>query len=153
MKRVTVAAITVAILVAFTTWVPTAKHGVPALAVVHAQSGCSDATLNGNYPFTYTGFGAHRLKQTNIPTAAVGLLTFDGTGNATFTYTFVANGVASTTSVPDAGAYTVNSDCSGTMTDATTGIHFNLETVGGGAEIFGIQTDAGSTNTFDAKKQ
>jgi len=85
--------------------------------------------------------------------AAVGVFSFDGAGNASITYTAVFNGSAFSTSVPDTGTYTVNSDCNGTLTDASIAAHFNLATVGGGAEVFGIETDAGSTDTFDAKKQ
>jgi hypothetical protein len=57
------------------------------------------------------------------------------------------------TATPDTGTYTVNSDCTGTTTDATIDVHFNIVTVGGGAEVFGIETDEGFTATFDAKKQ
>jgi hypothetical protein len=86
--------------------------------------------------------------------AAVGVLTFDGAGNLpSITFTDVSNGDASSTSVPDTGTYTVNSDCTGTLTDVGGGIHFNIVTVGGGAEVFAIETDEGFTATFDAKKQ
>ncbi len=132
---------------------PTSKHGVP---VVHAQSGCSDATLSGNYPFVYTGNGTpgHSVKARNIiPSAVVGVLTFNGDGNGSASYTAVFDGSASTTTVPDTALYTVNSDCTGTLSDSTIGIHFNIVTVGGGSEVFGIQTDPGNTDTFDAKKQ
>ena len=85
--------------------------------------------------------------------AAVGVLTFDGAGGVTASYTAVFNGSAFSTSVPDTGTYTVNSDCTGTFTDTSIEIHFNLAIAGGGAEVFAIQTDAGNTDTFDAKKQ
>jgi len=78
---------------------------------------------------------------------------FDGQGNSTAIYTASFNGSVSTTSTPDIGTYTVNSDCTGTTTDTTAGIHFNFEIAGGGAEILAIQTDPGNTATFDAKKQ
>src|SRR5713226_300124 len=85
--------------------------------------------------------------------AAVGVFTLDGAGNLTASYTAVFNGHAFSTSVPDTGTYTVNSDCTGTATDATIDLHFNLVTVGGGTEFFEIQTDEGTTDTLDAKKQ
>jgi hypothetical protein len=69
------------------------------------------------------------------------------------TYTVVFNGHATSTGVPDSGTYTVNSDCTGTTTDTTIDIHFNSVTVGGGAEVFAIETAEGFTTTFDAKKQ
>jgi len=127
------------------------NHGVTA---VHAQGGCSVATLTGNYGIVLTGAGApgHSVKGKNtFPYAAVGVITFDGTGNFSQTYTIVFNGVASAAS--DVGTYTVNSDCSGTLTDTTINIHANLSIVGGGSEVFGIITDRGFTDTFDVKKQ
>src|SRR5262249_52360434 len=79
---------------------------------VHAQSGCSDATLSGNYRFIYKGDDAsgHRGKGlNNQPQAAVGVLTLDGSGGASFSYTVVSNGSPTSTSVPDTGTYTLNS--------------------------------------------
>lgn len=126
------------------------KHSVTA---VYAQGGCSDATLTGNYAAIVTGAApGHSVKgQNNVPNAAVGMVTFDGAGNFSDTYTIVFNGAARTAS--DTGTYTVNSDCTGTFTDATIDVHYNIVTVGGGAELFGIETDAGFTDTLDAKKQ
>ena len=153
MKRIISISLALAVSAALLVLLPSSKQGLP---VVHAQSGCSDATLTGNYPFVYTGNGApgHSVRGQNIsPGAVVGVLAFDGAGNATASYTAVFNGSASTTSVPDTATYSVNSDCTGTLTDSTIGIHFNIVSAGGGSEIFGIQTDPGNTDTFDAKKQ
>jgi hypothetical protein len=141
--------VSAALVVIATNW----KHSVTA---VHAQGGCSNATLTGNYAFIYSGSNApgHSVTGKNtFGNAAVGVFTFDGVGNVTASYTAVFNGHAFSTSVPDTGTYTVNSDCTGTATDATIDVHFNLVTVGGGTEFFEIQTDEGSTDTLDAKKQ
>ena len=132
-----------------------------ALAVVLATTStlyaqCSNATLTGNYPFIYSGMNApgHSVTGKNtFGNAAVGVFTFDGAGNLSLTYTDVSNGQVISTSVPDTGTYTVNSDCTGSLTDTTIDVHFNIATVGGGAEFFAIQTDEGNTDTFDAKKQ
>jgi len=110
----------------------------------------------GSYAFIYSGANApgHSVRGKNtFGNAAVGVFTFDGAGNITASYTAVFNGSAFSTSVPDTGTYAVNSDCTGTTTDATINAHFILATIGGGAEVFGIQADAGSKDTFDAKKQ
>jgi hypothetical protein len=123
-------------------------------STVYAQ--CGNATLTGGYAFIYGGSNApgHSVTGKNtFGNAAVGVFTFDGAGTFTVSYTIVFNGHAMSTSVPDTGTYTVNSDCTGTLTDATVNAHFNLATVGGGAEFFAIQTDAGMTDAFDAKKQ
>jgi len=156
MKRAITAFSAFAVLAAVVMLAPSAKQHITSLPVVHAQSGCSDATLSGNYAVVYTGFGTrgHTSKgPTNTPGAVVGVLTFDGAGSITASYTAVFNGSVSTTSTPDVGTYSVNSDCTGTTTDTTAGIHFNFAIAGGGAEVFAIQTDQGNTATFDAKKQ
>src|SRR6266852_4589236 len=108
--------VSAALVVIDTNW----KHSVTA---VHAQGGCSNATLTGNYAFIYSGANApgHSVTGKNtFGNAAVGVLTFDGAGNLpSITYTVVFNVHASSTSVPDTGTYTVNSDCTGTLTDET----------------------------------
>jgi hypothetical protein len=151
MKRIFIAflalAVSATLVFVATSW----KHGITA---VHAQGGCSVATLTGSYGVVVTGANApgHSVRgRNNIPNAAVGVITFDGAGNFSDTYTIVFNGVASPAS--DVGTYTVNSDCSGTLTDTTINIHANLAIVGGGTEVFGILTDRGFTDTFDVKKQ
>jgi len=125
---------------------------------VYAQ--CSNATLTGSYGFKQDGFGKHGFGTRNsnaggpaVPFASVGVVTFDGAGNASFTLTQVFNssGGAFFEAIP--ATYTVNSDCTGTITIEDFGLHFYIVTVGGGAELFGIQTDIGSTTTVDAKKQ
>ena len=127
---------------------------VTTTSAVYAQ--CSNATLTGNYAFSLSGANAPGRSVTGKNTfgnAAVGVFTFDGAGNLSVIFTVVFNGHATSISVPDTGTYTVNSDCTGTLTDPSADVHFNLATVGGGTEFFAIQTDEGSTDTFDAKKQ
>ena len=139
--------VSAALVVVATNW----KHSVTA---VHAQGGCSNATLTGNYAFIYSGaFSPSGRGKNTFGDAAVGVLTFDGAGNLSLTYTDVSNGQVISTSVPDTGTYTVNSDCTGTLTDETIDVHFSFAIAGGGAEFFAIQTDTGNTDTFDAKKQ
>jgi len=152
MKRIVSAFLALAVSATLVFIVTSWKHGVTA---VHA-GGCSDATLTGTYPFIYGGANApgHSVTGKNtFGNAAVGVFTFDGAGSLSATYTVVFNGHASSTSVPDTGTYTVNSDCTGTVTDATIGAHFNLATGASGTEVFGVQTDPGTTDTFDAKRQ
>ena len=156
MKRTISALLATAGLAALVMLAPRAKQHITSLPVVHAQGGCSDATLTGNYGFVYTGFGTrgHTSRgPTTTPAAAVGLFTLDGAGNSTASYTLVFDGSASSTTTPDIGTYIVNSDCTGSATDTTTGAHFNLAITGGGAEFFAIGTDPGGTVTIDAKKQ
>ncbi len=122
---------------------------------VYAQ--CSNATLTGSYGFKQQGFGLRNSKPAKlgnmIPFATVGVVTFDGAGNASFTLTQVFNseGGGFLEAIP--GTYTVNSDCTGTIAIEDFGLHFYMVTVGGGAELFAIQTEIGTTNIVDAKKQ
>ena len=122
---------------------------------VYAQ--CSNATLTGSYGFKQQGFGLRNSKPAKlgnmIPFATVGVVTFDGAGKASFTLTQVYNSSGGDFFEAIPGTYTVNSDCTGTIAIEDFGLHFYIVTVGGGAELFGIQTDIGSTNTVDAKKQ
>ena len=123
---------------------------------VYAQ--CSNATLTGSYGFKQTGFGIiHNSKPAKlgnmIPFATVGVVTFDGAGNASFTLTQVFNSEGGGFFEAIPGTYTVNSDCTGTIAIEDFGLHFYMVTVGGGAELFAIQTETGTTNIVDAKKQ
>src|SRR5207244_12777229 len=100
---------------------------VTTTSTVYAQ--CSNASLTGNYAFIYSGSNApgHSVTGKNtFGNAAVGVFTFDGAGNFTVSYTVVGNGHASSTSVPDTGTYTVNSDCTFSLTDKLIYIHVNI---------------------------
>jgi len=122
---------------------------------VYAQ--CSNATLTGSYGFKQQGFGLRNSKPAKlgnmIPFATVGVVTFDGAGNASFTLTQVFNSEGGGFFEAIPGTYTVNSDCTGTIAIEDFGLHFYMVTVGGGAELFAIQTEIGTTNIVDAKKQ
>ncbi len=56
---------------------PSRGHKSTVLPRVHAQEGCSVATLNGTYGFYRTGTVPAG------PLAAVGIATYDGNGNST----------------------------------------------------------------------
>ena len=122
---------------------------------VYAQ--CSNATLTGSYGFKQQGFGLRNSKPAKlgnmIPFATVGVVTFDGAGNASFTLTQVYNSSGGDFFEAIPGTYTVNSDCTGTIAIEDFGLHFYMVTVGGGAELFAIQTETGTTNIVDGKKQ
>lgn len=157
MKRIVSSLMVLAVLAALVIATTTSKHTVP---MVYAQTGCTDATLTGNYAFNFSGFGtrpADQPKGNEVPLAAVGVLTFDGAGNHATSFTSVQNGAISTGNTAS-GIYSVNSDCTGSITwtgGPFAGVTFNIAISGGGPEIFGIDTDptAGVTATFDAKKQ
>jgi hypothetical protein len=151
MKRIVITLLVMAVLAAPVLVTTTSKHAVRA---VYAQSGCSVATLNGHYAFTQPGWaGAGQGNQ--LPFFNVGVVAFDGTtGTVSASFTGVSHGVVSTET--DAGTYTVNPDCTGSISFTTgpgAGVTFNTVIIGRGAELFGINTSAGFTSSLDAKKQ
>lgn len=133
----------------------TLAAAVALVPVVHAQ--CTTATLTGNYGLTFAGFTArgHSTQGNEVPWVVVGVVTFDGTGNVSTNYAGAING-SPFTNQTGSGTYTVNSDCTGSVSftagDAA-GTHANMVIIGGGPEIFCLITDAGSSATFDLKKQ
>jgi hypothetical protein len=77
------------------------------------DKGCSNATLRGTYAYTSTGFIAAPPELAG-PAAEVGTQTFDGKGATNATATLSQNGNISPVTIT--GTYTVNADCTGTMT-------------------------------------
>lgn len=154
MKRTTIALLAFAIAAAAVMLVPSAKQHLAVLPVVHAQGGCSNATLMGNYVFHYVGFNSKKNNYaTELPIAAVGVGIFDGAGNATFTYNDAFNGHIGVTTTPDVGTYAVNADCSFSLSDPAAGQTWAGAIIGGGSEWDTIVTTTGYTATMTGKKQ
>src|SRR6266849_10401226 len=117
------------------------------LPKVHAQEvdleGCSAATLNGRYGLTFSGYSTNgalpALISASIPVAGGGLVTFDGNGNLSASETVNLGGKILSVNLP--GTYTVNSDCTGSLTTANA--HLNLVIVRNGREILAVNTDPG----------
>jgi hypothetical protein len=151
MKRIVSALLALAVLAALVLVTTTSKHAVRA---VYAHGGCSVDSLNGEYAFSQPGWAPSVGQGNQLPFFNVGVLAFGGTGTFSVSFTDVSDGVVSTET--DAGTYTVNPDCTGSisvMTGPAAGVTFNMVIIGRGAELFGINTAAGFTSSFDAKKQ
>ena len=120
----------------------------------YAQSGCSVATLNGSYGFTYSGFsakGTHGSTKFSVDAAGVG--TFDGAGNFSVTFAVSFNGTPSLGNSA-AGTYTVNSDCTGVLTSTSGGTdNFAFVIVSGGADVLATDISPGTTANLEFKKQ
>jgi len=116
---------------------------------------CSNATLNGTFGYTNTGFIVAPPALAG-PFAGVGIQNFDGQGNTTASATVSQNGNILRVTVTG-GTYTVNSDCTGSMTflispvNVTTHVDFVI--VRGGAEFRAINTGSGAAITTVGKKQ
>ena len=78
-----------------------------------ADKGCSNASIYGTFGYTATGVLTAPPSLAG-PFATVGAQTFDGNGNTTATAWTSQNG--SIVQVTVKGTYTVNPDCTGTMT-------------------------------------
>jgi len=111
------------------------------------DKGCSNAILRGTFAYTSTGSIATPPEIAG-PFVEVGTQTFDGSGGTTGSAMSSQNGNISPLTV--AGTYTVNPDCTGTMTLQVTfpgipafpvDVYFVVDDAGN--EFQAIETDAG----------
>ena len=87
--------------------------GIAPTAKAQVNRGCSNATLNGTYSRTDTGFVTAPPAIAG-PLAGVSTVNFDGNGGVTGAGMSSLNGNVSSSTFK--GTYTVNSDCTGTYT-------------------------------------
>ncbi len=118
---------------------------------------CSKATLSGSFGYSSTG----TLLDSYVPApyagpfGEVGRQTFDGRGNTSAKATTSSNGNIAPVTVE--GTYTVNSDCTGSMTlsvspfDSVVHADFVIDEDGG--QVRAIGTDAGLIETRVYTKQ
>ncbi|MGD0607509.1 MAG: hypothetical protein ABSA53_28490 [Streptosporangiaceae bacterium] len=112
-----------------------------------SSSSCRDATLHGTYSYGYEGWTV--AKSGNSPTSTAGFDHFNGAGSSTGVTTFVANGVVENNNTPDTSTYTLNADCSGTITFDIGGslAHFNIYVSPSGNSFSVIETDPGTVQS------
>jgi hypothetical protein len=100
---------------------------------------CTLATLKGQYQFASSGFvidatGTH-------PVAVAGIDTFDGHGNLTSNSTLIVNGVVIFTNlIVPGGSYTIQEDCTGTLTLGANGVQLNIFVAPNGEAFDYVQT-------------
>lgn len=113
------------------------------MAVVKAQSGCSNASVNGAYG--YGGQGIVTADGTTFSVAEIGRMDFNGSGGLTGVYSLSVAGVRSVKNFT--GTYLVGSDCTATATysggDGSGTLNFVV--ANGGASILYSETSAGVT--------
>jgi hypothetical protein len=143
MKRVGLWAIAIAQVV--TVGLITMKHGYTE-EKDHAPT-CTLETLKGRYLSTFSGFLVPPTPgiTTQTPLAGAGVDIFNGDGTGTHQATVSANG-AITQFHDILVSYTVNADCSGTITLQFPfgAINSGMYIAPNGAEFVGLQTDTGS---------
>jgi hypothetical protein len=122
---------------------------------VHAQSGCSVQTLSS--PYTYADNGYYFDQKGNeYGFAAAGLLVPDGNGNFSGTDT-VSNGAVITRGRQFSGAYTVNSNCTGSLVfmdaNGNAQAHLDFVITNNGRNVNFIQADNGTVISGTAQQQ
>jgi microcystin-dependent protein len=130
------------------------------LMVLAASSGatagsreCTDSTVKGSYAFTIHG----QILTPGGPLLVDGIAktTFGGNGELTQVSAVAINGNIPSIWSPSSGTYTVNSDCTGTMTLISTGqppLHLAILVSQSGNHIHTVITDRGFAATSDAER-
>jgi hypothetical protein len=98
---------------------------------------CTLATLHGQYVFDATGYDISN--STPAPKAVVELLTLKGDGTLTSLATVSLNGTIHS-GVSGSGTYTVNQNCTGTLTFNGSGFTFDLFIAPNGSRFHMIET-------------
>ena len=118
---------------------------------VQAQGGCSLATLQGDYLIHVRRDAPAYAHEDGFPDLVVGVTTFDGEGNLSLDFTLSRGGQISRR-VRQVGVYTLDADCTGTMTNA--GLrNWDLFVTNDGSEGAAIRTDDGVAATQTLKKR
>jgi hypothetical protein len=114
---------------------------------------CTDSTIKGTYAFTIHG----QILTPGGPLIVDGIAktTFDGDGEFTQVDAVAINGNIALVWRPGTGTYTVNPDCTGTMTLINTGqptLHLAIVVSQSGNHIHTVVTNPGVAVTSDAER-
>jgi hypothetical protein len=111
---------------------------------------CRGGFINGTYGANITGTF---LTPSPVPLAAVGTFTFNEARQVSGTATTSFGGMVTTS--PFTGSYTLNDDCTGTMSTTQDGftINSNIVLVDEGNEIVVIETNPGAIVTGVLKRR
>jgi len=116
------------------------------------DKGCSNALVQGTFAYTGTGSIAPPSPAAG-PFVEVGTQTFDGKGGTTFAATASQNG--NIREMTGTGTYTVNPDCTGTMTlqvSPTLAVQIFFVVDDWGSEFQAIETNPGLVMTRIARR-
>jgi hypothetical protein len=114
---------------------------------------CAESTIKGTYATTIHG----QILTPGGPILVDGIAktTFDGDGELTQVDTVAVNGHIEGVWRPSTGTYTVNADCTGSITLITTGqptLHLAIIVSQSGNHIHTVVTDPGFATTSDAER-
>jgi|SRR5579871_1442381 len=113
--------------------------------VVHAQSGCTVASMQGGYGYTVTGYYFDNMGNYNFYSAA-GNFVADGAGNLKGKETDAFNGGV-VRGDPYTGTYSVNSDCSAALTTNSAALgpaNYDIVLSNGGTTMQMVESDTGT---------
>jgi len=117
------------------------------------DKGCSNASLQGTYAYTSTGFITAPPAMAG-PFAETGAQTFDGKGATTATAALSQNGLIVPVTI--IGTYTINPDCTGTLTlqvsPGNITVHIFLVINDSGNGFQAIETDPGFVITLSGRR-
>ncbi len=121
-----------------------------ALAAGEAQV-CGPQMLQGTYALTAQGFNI--VSGMAQPKAIIEGISFNGDGTLTVPFGTVSlNGLIIHIPAGGGGTYTLNSDCSGTLTFTSGPVNFDIVVQANGKEIAMIQTDSNTVFAGTAKR-
>ena len=129
--------------------------GIVPYAQADEHRDCSNATLNGSFGYTITGFSFSAPPPLAGSFGQVGRQTFDGNGATTATAWVSQNG--NIVAVTITGTYTVNPDCTGTFATQISPLGLTGQTFfvidASGVELRAINTDPGAVITTVGSRQ
>jgi hypothetical protein len=131
--------------------------GIAPKAQAWEDKECSNATLHGSFGYSSTGalLDSYVPPPFAGPFAEVGRQTFDGKGNTDAKATLSANGNIQQVTIQ--GTYTVNADCTGSMTlyvlPSQSTVHADFVIDRDKAELRAIGTDSGVVENRVYRKQ
>jgi len=119
----------------------------------HASS-CSDSTIRGTYAFTLHGT-IFLPDGTTLLVDGIAKQTYDGKGNMTQVDAVATNGVLTPGWRSGTGTYSVDSDCTGTLTIFVPGLpdlHLQFIVAQSGNTIHQVVTDPGIATTAEGER-
>jgi hypothetical protein len=103
---------------------------------------CSEATLRGTYLFAYDGVEIKEDHHDHAPFAVAGYEVYDGNGEVDGVVSTSVEGEISRNK-PTSGTYSVNDDCTGTVSYMGRGTHYDLFIAPDGSMFTFVQTNPG----------
>src|SRR3954449_6916153 len=116
----------------------------------HTGKECSLTTIRGTYLLKARLDSPGYAPVPGVPQVVGGLRTFDGAGSISGIATVNAGGTVAQ-NVQAAGVYTMNQNCTGTMTNAGMR-HYDIYVAPDGSEVIGVRTDSGVVEILTLKR-